>query len=85
VRSFSVDVSNFDDVERLKSSVYEAFGDVALLMNNAGIGGHRRPAAQVANLRLASVNKWRLEDKREALVRMHIVFARIVATTPHPP
>ena len=39
VRSFTVDVSNFDDVERLKTSVYEAFGDVALLMNNAGIGG----------------------------------------------
>ena len=39
VRSFAVDVSNFDDVERLKTSVYDAFGDVALLMNNAGIGG----------------------------------------------
>jgi len=39
VRSFTVDVSNFDDVERLKTSVYEAFGDVALLMNNAGVGG----------------------------------------------
>ena len=25
--------------ERLKTSVYDAFGDVALLMNNAGIGG----------------------------------------------
>jgi NAD(P)-dependent dehydrogenase (short-subunit alcohol dehydrogenase family) len=39
VRSFVVDVSSFDEVERLKTSVYEAFGDVALLMNNAGIGG----------------------------------------------
>jgi NAD(P)-dependent dehydrogenase (short-subunit alcohol dehydrogenase family) len=39
VRSFAVDVSNFNEVERLKTSVYEAFGDVALLMNNAGIGG----------------------------------------------
>ncbi len=39
VRSFTVDVGNFDDVERLKTSVYEAFGDVALLMNNAGVGG----------------------------------------------
>jgi NAD(P)-dependent dehydrogenase (short-subunit alcohol dehydrogenase family) len=39
VRSFAVDVSNFDDVERLKTSVYDAFGDVALLMNNAGVGG----------------------------------------------
>ena len=39
VRSFTVDVSNFDDVERLKTSVYDAFGDVALLMNNAGVDG----------------------------------------------
>jgi len=39
VRSFAIDVSNFDDVEGLKTSVYEAFGEVALLMNNAGIGG----------------------------------------------
>jgi NAD(P)-dependent dehydrogenase (short-subunit alcohol dehydrogenase family) len=39
VRSFVIDVNNFDDVERLKTSVYEAFGEVALLMNNAGIGG----------------------------------------------
>jgi NAD(P)-dependent dehydrogenase (short-subunit alcohol dehydrogenase family) len=39
VRSFAVDVSNLEDVQRLKASVYEAFGDVALLMNNAGTGG----------------------------------------------
>jgi NAD(P)-dependent dehydrogenase (short-subunit alcohol dehydrogenase family) len=39
VRSFAVDVGNLDDVQRLKASVYDAFGDVALLMNNAGTGG----------------------------------------------
>ena len=38
VRSFAVDVSNLDDVRRLKTSVYDAFGEVALLMNNAGTG-----------------------------------------------
>jgi len=41
--------------------------------------------AQVANLRLASVNKWRLEEKRVALIRMRVAVARMVATTPHPP
>jgi hypothetical protein len=46
---------------------------------------HRCPLAQIGNLRLASVDKWRLEDKRVALVRMRIAFARIVATPPHPP
>ena len=39
VRSFAVDVSNPDDVKRLKASAYDAFGEVALLMNNAGTGG----------------------------------------------
>ena len=39
VRSFPVDVSSLDDVRCLKDSVYEAFGEVAVLMNNAGTGG----------------------------------------------
>ncbi|HLX98091.1 MAG TPA: SDR family NAD(P)-dependent oxidoreductase [Roseiarcus sp.] len=39
VRSFTVDVSNLDDVRRLKASAFDAFGEVALLMNNAGTGG----------------------------------------------
>jgi NAD(P)-dependent dehydrogenase (short-subunit alcohol dehydrogenase family) len=33
------DVSKRADVERLKARAYEAFGEVALLMNNAGRGG----------------------------------------------
>jgi NAD(P)-dependent dehydrogenase (short-subunit alcohol dehydrogenase family) len=33
------DVSRAGDVERLKDRAYEAFGEVAFLMNNAGIGG----------------------------------------------
>jgi NAD(P)-dependent dehydrogenase (short-subunit alcohol dehydrogenase family) len=36
VQSFAVDVSSLADVQRLKASVYEAFGEVAVLMNNAG-------------------------------------------------
>jgi NAD(P)-dependent dehydrogenase (short-subunit alcohol dehydrogenase family) len=39
VRSFPVDVSSLDDVQRLKASVIDAFGEVAVLMNNAGTGG----------------------------------------------
>jgi NAD(P)-dependent dehydrogenase (short-subunit alcohol dehydrogenase family) len=59
VRSFAVDVSNFDDVERLKTSVYEAFGDVALLMNNAGIGGGGGLFGDRAKWRrLIDVNLW---------------------------
>ena len=33
------DVSKRSDVERLKARAYDAFGEVALLMNNAGRGG----------------------------------------------
>jgi NAD(P)-dependent dehydrogenase (short-subunit alcohol dehydrogenase family) len=36
VRAFVVDVGRLEDVERLKSGAYEAFGEVAVLMNNAG-------------------------------------------------
>ena len=39
VRLFAADVSNPDDIARLKEAAYGAFGEVALLMNNAGIGG----------------------------------------------
>ncbi len=39
VRTFAVDVGNPDSVRRLKESVFEAFGEVAFLMNNAGTGG----------------------------------------------
>ena len=34
-----VDVSRLEDLLRLKEEAFDAFGDVALLMNNAGIGG----------------------------------------------
>jgi NAD(P)-dependent dehydrogenase (short-subunit alcohol dehydrogenase family) len=34
-----VDVSNAGDVARLKDASYDAFGEIAVLMNNAAIGG----------------------------------------------
>jgi NAD(P)-dependent dehydrogenase (short-subunit alcohol dehydrogenase family) len=37
------DVSRKEDVERLKTTVYDIFGDVAVLMNNAGIGNGGGP------------------------------------------
>ena len=39
VRTFVTDVSKPDEVARLKDAAFAAFGEVALLMNNAGIGG----------------------------------------------
>ena len=38
VVTVKADVSRRDDVEALKTQVYDAFGEVAVLMNNAGIG-----------------------------------------------
>ena len=55
---------------------------------------HRRTTvslkARVASWRRASGRlgegwMWRLEEKRVALVRRRVAFARMVATTPHPP
>lgn len=44
LRLVEADVARFEDVQRLKETAYEAFGEVALLMNNAGIGeGHMKP------------------------------------------
>lgn len=37
------DVSQMDQVQHLKTRAYEAFGDVAILMNNAGTGGGGGP------------------------------------------
>jgi NAD(P)-dependent dehydrogenase (short-subunit alcohol dehydrogenase family) len=39
VRAFAIDVSDLSAVQGLKNAVYDAFGEVAILMNNAGIGG----------------------------------------------
>jgi len=39
VRAIATDVSRREDVQRLKDAAYEAFGEVAFLMNNAGVEG----------------------------------------------
>jgi NAD(P)-dependent dehydrogenase (short-subunit alcohol dehydrogenase family) len=59
VRSFKVDVSDLDDVRRLKASVYDAFGEVAVLMNNAGTGGGGELFGDPARWRrIIGVNLW---------------------------
>jgi NAD(P)-dependent dehydrogenase (short-subunit alcohol dehydrogenase family) len=59
VRSFPVDVSSLDDVKRLKASVYDAFGEVAVLMNNAGTGGGGELFGDPARWRrILEVNLW---------------------------
>jgi len=59
VRSFTVDVSSLEDVRRLKTSAYDAFGEVTLLMNNAGTGGGGELFGDPARLRrIIDVNLW---------------------------
>jgi NAD(P)-dependent dehydrogenase (short-subunit alcohol dehydrogenase family) len=59
VRSFTVDVSNLEDVQRLKSTAFDAFGEVAVLMNNAGTGGGGELFGDPARWRrIIGVNLW---------------------------
>jgi NAD(P)-dependent dehydrogenase (short-subunit alcohol dehydrogenase family) len=59
VRSFTVDVSNLEDVRRLKASVFDTFGEVAVLMNNAGTGGGGELFGDPARWRrIIDVNLW---------------------------
>ena len=59
VRSYPVDVSKPDEVQRLKRSVFDAFGEVAVLMNNAGTGGGGELFGDPARWRrILDVNLW---------------------------
>ncbi|MBI1179020.1 MAG: SDR family NAD(P)-dependent oxidoreductase [Alphaproteobacteria bacterium] len=53
------DVSRMADVERLKARAFEAFGEVAVLMNNAGIGAGGGPFDNYDGWRrVLDVNLW---------------------------
>jgi len=59
VLAVPTDVSRRDEVERLKERAYAAFGEVALLMNNAGRGGKGGLFEPVETWEeLLSVNLW---------------------------
>jgi len=53
------DVADLRDVERLRERAYDAFGEVAVLMNNAGIGGGGGPWSGYEGWqRVLGVNLW---------------------------
>jgi NAD(P)-dependent dehydrogenase (short-subunit alcohol dehydrogenase family) len=60
VRAVPTDVSRFEEVERLRDAAYAAFGEVALLMNNAAIGGGGGKPWENLELwrRVIAVNLW---------------------------
>jgi NAD(P)-dependent dehydrogenase (short-subunit alcohol dehydrogenase family) len=52
-------VADLKDVERLRDRAYDAFGDVAVLMNNAGVGGGGGPWSGYEGWqRVLGVNLW---------------------------
>jgi len=54
-----VDVSNLGHVQGLKDEAYAAFGEVAVLMNNAGVGGGGGVFAEHARWRrVIDINLW---------------------------
>jgi NAD(P)-dependent dehydrogenase (short-subunit alcohol dehydrogenase family) len=59
IREFVVDVSNLGEVQGLKAAAYAAFGEVALLMNNAGVGDGGGVFAEHARWRrVIDINLW---------------------------
>jgi NAD(P)-dependent dehydrogenase (short-subunit alcohol dehydrogenase family) len=59
VRAIPTDVSQLEGVRRIKDEVYATFGEVALVMNNAGIGGGGGPWENYDRWRnLIEVNLW---------------------------
>lgn len=59
LRAVATDVSRIEEVQRLKTVAYREFGEVALLMNNAGIGGGGGPWTHYDRWRrLLDVNLW---------------------------
>jgi NAD(P)-dependent dehydrogenase (short-subunit alcohol dehydrogenase family) len=59
VLAVPTDVSRKDDVHRLREKAYQTFGDVAVLMNNAGVEGGGGPWENYAGWeKLLSVNLW---------------------------
>jgi NAD(P)-dependent dehydrogenase (short-subunit alcohol dehydrogenase family) len=59
VRAAPTDVARLEDVQRLKQVAYEAFGEVAVLMNNAGVGDGAKPWRDIERWRrLIEVNLW---------------------------
>ncbi len=59
VRAVATDVSVMEDVQRLRQIAYQSFGEVALLMNNAGIGNGGGPFENYERWqRVLAVNLW---------------------------
>jgi len=70
VLAVATDVSSFDQIKALRDAAYDAFGDVAVLMNNAGMGNNPgKPWEDIAGWRrLLDVNLWGVINGVQAFV-----------------
>ncbi|WP_237476421.1 SDR family NAD(P)-dependent oxidoreductase [Lichenibacterium dinghuense] len=78
VRAVPTDVGRMDDVRALRDAVHAAFGDVALLMNNAAISPVGKPWEDYGNWqRLLATNLWGVINGVQA-------FAPAMVAADHP-
>jgi NAD(P)-dependent dehydrogenase (short-subunit alcohol dehydrogenase family) len=70
VKAVSTDVAVFEEVELLRHAAYQAFGEIAVLLNNAGIGHNPgKPWENIAGWRkLIDVNLWGVVHGVQAFV-----------------
>jgi len=70
VRAIATDVGVMEDVRRLKQIAYQSFGEVALLMNNAGIGNGGGPFEHYERWqRVLAVNLWGVINGTQAFAQ----------------
>ena len=70
VRAVATDVGVMEDVQRLKQIAYQSFGEVALLMNNAGIGHGGGPFENYERWqRMLAVNLWGVINGAQAFAQ----------------
>jgi NAD(P)-dependent dehydrogenase (short-subunit alcohol dehydrogenase family) len=70
VRAVPTDVSVMEDVQRLKQIAYQSFGEVAVLMNNAGIGDGGGPFEKYERWqRVLAVNLWGVINGTQAFAQ----------------
>jgi NAD(P)-dependent dehydrogenase (short-subunit alcohol dehydrogenase family) len=73
VLALATDVSKLEDVERLRDAAYARFGEVAVLMNNAGTGSGGGPFDSYAGWqRVLGVNLWGVINGQQAFTQRMI-------------
>jgi len=70
VRAVPTDVSQMEEVQRLKQIAYQSFGEVGVLMNNAGIGSGGGPFEHYERWqRVLGVNLWGVINGTQAFAQ----------------